>query len=145
MSRSSVPERDATPPADLGGPADRGQVDPLPALLAVAVVGLALSLYAGVLPRATTDDEADETAAVTLGTVCERICDGGRVDPESLARGLAAAPDGYRLRVVLRADGREWTAGPAPPDAAATAERAVTVALAPGETVPGRLRVAVWR
>jgi hypothetical protein len=135
MSRSSAPE-----------PGDRGQVDPLPALVAVAVVGLALSLYAGalgVLPSAEPDDDA--RAAVTLGAVCERICVGGRVDPATLDEGLAAAPDGYHLRIVLRSDRTSWGAGPIPPDGAAGAARTVTVRVGPHRTVPGRLRVVVWR
>lgn len=139
MSRSSVPDGDA------GARADRGQVDPLPAIVAVAVVGLAVSLYAvGLdgLPGGASEERS--TADVTLGAVCERVCDGGTVDPASLDEGLAAAPDGHRLGLVLRADGREWTAGPAPPADAGTATRTVTVRLGPNDVVPGRLRVVVW-
>jgi len=137
MSRSSAPEQ---------GPGDRAQVDPLPALVAVAVVGLALSLYAGALgslPSGEPDDDA--RAEVTLGAVCERICEGGRVDPATLGEGLAAAPDGHHLRIVLRADGTAWGAGPIPPDGAASAARTVTVRAGPRTTVPGRLRVVIWR
>jgi len=145
MSRSSAPERVRVGPSSS---ADRGQVDPLPALAAVAVVGLALALYAGSL--GTLPDTADEAdtpdgdATVALGAVCERLCVGGRVDPADLDDALAAAPDGHRLRIVLRADGEEWTAGPAPPADAAGAARTVTVRVGPAETVPGRLRVVVW-
>lgn len=140
MSRSSVPDGAAG--------TDRGQVDPLPALVAVGVVGLAVSLYAvGLegLPGTGGDERA--TAEVTLGAVCERVCDGGQVDPERLEEGLAAAPDGHRVRIVLRADGREWTAGPAPPETGATtttAARTVTVQLGPTDVSAGRLRVVVW-
>jgi hypothetical protein len=140
MSRWSVPE-------PTGGSSDgRGQVDPLPALVAVAVIGVALSLYASVLAgRPGGGGERGATAEVTLGAVCERICDGGRVAPDRLRDGLAAAPEGYRLRITLRADGTEWTVGPTPPDDTAVAERTVSVRLGPGETVPGRLAVVVWR
>lgn len=144
MSRSSAPERAAGRRPSASD--DRGQVDPLPALVAVAVVGLALTLYTGALgtvPSPNSDDDA--TAAVALGAVCERVCVGGRVDPDALADGLAAAPDGHRLRIVLLAGDEEWTAGPTPPGDATSAARTVTVRVGPGETVPGRLRVVVWR
>jgi len=92
-------------------------------------------------------DEERATAEVTLGAVCERVCDGGTVDPERLDEGLAAAPDGHQVRIVLRADGREWTAGPEPPETGATvttAARTVTVRLGSADVSPGRLRVVVW-
>lgn len=145
MSRSSAPEWAAK--RRPSAPDNRGQVDPLPALVAVAVVGLALTLYAGSLGTVPSPDPDDDaaTAAVALGAVCERVCVGGRVDPATLADGLAAAPDGHRLRIVLLAGDEEWTAGPTPPGDAASAARTVTVRVGPGETVPGRLRVVVWR
>jgi len=150
MSRSSAPERAPwgrpSAPADRGRSDDRGQVEPLPALVAVAVVGLALALYAGslgALPAPASEDDGLD-AEVALGAVCERVCVGGRVDPARLDEGLAAAPEGHRVRIVLRTDGEEWTAGPEPPADTPGAARTVTVRVGPAETRPGRLRVVVW-
>ncbi len=151
MSRSSAPEGPSRSVAggasdpDTAPGTDRGQVDPLPALVALAVVGLALSLYAGALSDLPDPgDDEDATAAVALGAVCERVCEGGAVDPSRLDEGLAAAPDGRQVRILLLAGDRRWTAGPEPPATAARATRTVAVRLGPTTTVPGRLAVVVW-
>ncbi|WP_101296258.1 DUF7285 family protein [Halegenticoccus soli] len=132
--------------------ARRGQAEPTVALAALFAVCLGLGLYAGVLDEALPGTDRD-LAEPTLGRVHDALATGGVVAPESVSEGPAAGPDGYRLNVTVRADGREWTAGPTPPVKAATgaatatvdsASRPVSVRLGPGVIAPGKLRVVVW-
>ncbi|WP_382209916.1 DUF7285 family protein [Halorussus caseinilyticus] len=113
------------------------------ALVAVFAVGVALTTYAGVLdatiptPDRNLADPTVERAERTLG-------DPGVADPQALAAGLRAGPDGYDLNLTLEATGRTWHAGPTPPPNADTAALAVSVRLGPGRMRPGRLRAEVW-
>lgn len=131
----------------------RAQVEPVAALVAVLAVGAGLGLYVGALDDATpaTDDLAAE-AESTLDRVEQ---DATGADAVVVPRDLAI-PDDRRgsgtLRVELRADDNRWVADTdldadesqrRPPSA--TAERDVPVRVAPGRTVGGTLRVAVWR
>lgn len=145
----SVRDRRSVPAAATD--AARGQVDPLPALLAVVVVGLSLSLYTGALdalPGATDDADAnavaDERAGAALTAVCDAVCRGGVVVPGRLEAGLAAAPERHRVSLRLATAEETWTAGPDPPDDAGRAARPVSVRLASGRVVAGRLVVEVW-
>lgn len=89
--------------------ARRGQVEPLPALIALAIFALALSMYGTVLqgvPLGVSDDSAEATVTRVTATITEGVVvkpghlDGldGRVPPDTT--------------VVLRADGRTWRWGP---------------------------------
>ncbi|WP_132057429.1 DUF7285 family protein [Halorussus amylolyticus] len=127
----------------------RAQVEPLAALVAVFAVGLAVSAYAGVLDAALPTPDRD--VAEPTGQRVERaVTDAGVVEPDRLADGLHAGPDGYRLNLTLAADGETWREGPPvpdradAPDALDTAEFVVSVRVGPGRVQPGRLRVAVW-
>jgi hypothetical protein len=127
----------------------RGQVDPLPALLAVVVVGLSLSLYTGALdalpgPEDDADAVADDRAGVAVTAVCDVVCEGGVVVPARLDAGLTAAPDRHRVSLRLATAEETWTAGPAAPDDAGRAARPVSVRLDSGRVVAGRLVVEVW-
>ncbi|NIB98658.1 hypothetical protein [Halobacterium sp. R2-5] len=124
--------------------AREAQVEPLPALVAVAVVCLAVGAFAtvraDVLPAATSDVPADDVlsdavdAATPEGAVV--------VDPQRID--APVAPEGYESRVTVTASGREWTAGEQPPPDAATASQRVPVRVADGRTRPGKITVAVW-
>jgi hypothetical protein len=125
--------------------AARGQVDPLPALLAVVVVGLSLSLYTGALDALpASDDGADDRADVALTAVCDAVCPGGVVDPQRLDAAGAASPDRHRLHVRVVTSDDTWTSGPTPPADAGRATRPVSVRLDSGRVVAGRLVVEVW-
>lgn len=144
-SPSSAPE-----PARASGPPtpssrDRGQVSPTATLVAVATIGMALSLYAtvfaGVLPLPGSD-----VADPTLERVHDAVEVAGVADPSRLERAVGVGPDGYQLHVSLRAAGRHWAVGPTPPTTSVdTASRRVAVRRGPGNVRSGRLRVVVWR
>lgn len=88
--------------------ARRGQVEPLPALIALAVFALALSMYGTVLqgvPIGVSDGSSEATVSRVTATITEGVVvipgrlDGldGRVPPDTT--------------VVVRADGRSWRWG----------------------------------
>ncbi|MFB6069607.1 MAG: hypothetical protein ABEJ76_01180 [Halanaeroarchaeum sp.] len=120
--------------------AARGQVEPLPALVAVSALVAALGVYAGAFHQVPTGTErpiAREALAHEVGSATR----GGILDPRAIR---AEPPRGYRMRTTVRVADRHWQAGPAPPDGAETATRTVLVATDEGERV-GRIRVWVWR
>lgn len=119
--------------------AGRGQVEPLPALVAVSAFVAALGLYAGAIPTVPNADRPVE--GLTLSRTVEDATVGGVLDP---ARLDPEPPSGYRLAIVVRANGRTWRRGPTPPADAASATTTVLVATDAGESV-GRIRVWVWR
>lgn len=125
---------------------ERGQASPTAALVAVAAVGLGLSLYAttlaGVVPTADR-----EVAEPTLSRVHEAASPGGVAVPNRLETAVDAGPTGWTVLVELRTDAEHWTAGPVPAPNADTqiAARRVPVRVAPGRVASGQLRVVVHR
>ncbi|QKY16444.1 hypothetical protein [Halorubrum sp. CBA1229] len=146
MSRSSGESSD-----DRDAAADRAAVEPLAALVAVLAVGAALGLYTVALDGATVDRERP-AAEPTLDRIEREITVGGVVEPDRLRD-----VEGFRsaTTVTVIADGATWriesgTSAPEPAavgdgSAAAVAERAVTVRVAPGRNVRGTLRVVIRR
>jgi hypothetical protein len=122
---------------------NRAQVEPLAALVTVFAVGVALTTYTGVL-GATLPTPDRNLAEPTVERATCAVTKTGVADPEALAAGLRAGPEGYRLNLTLRAAGRSWHAGPTPPPSADAADSAVSVRVAPGSVRPGRLRAEVW-
>lgn len=130
--------------------ADRAAVEPVAALFAVAVVGLALGLCAGAFADAAPD-RSRETAEAVLDRVERATAVGGVVDPDRLRR---IEDTGRPTTVELEAGGERWLTAPGPDvpgppgerssEAVAVAERRVTVRVAPGENVRGTLRAVVW-
>jgi len=123
--------------------ARRGQAEPLAALAAAAVVGLALSAYVGIVPDAMPGERGANPAEPAAERASERLRDDGLVDPERLADLPGVAPDGYRVNVSVSARGQEWAVGPTPPRGAAHASRVVPVRVE-GGVAAGRVRVEVW-
>jgi hypothetical protein len=123
---------------------DRAQVEPIPALVAVAVVSAALVTYAGVVGdvRPATGDPS--VAASTLERCRNALSSFGVLRPERLDAATGRAPSGWRINVTLSADGRRWSDGDAPPARAETASELASVAVN-GRPRVGRLRVVVWR
>lgn len=124
----------------------RGQTAPIPALVAVLAVCLGISLYAGVLADAVPERDRD-LAGPTLDRVADGLTETAVARPGRLSSAVERGPDGYDLRATLTAGGERWSVGPAPPESgdADEASRGLPVRLGPGEIVPGRLRVVVWR
>ncbi|MFC4407012.1 DUF7285 family protein [Haloarchaeobius iranensis] len=122
----------------------RGQVEPTAALVAVFAVAVGLTLYAGALDSLPAAEDSRSVAEPTLSRVHESLTATGVANPADLHDTLAAGPDGYHVAVTLAADGERWRVGPAAPPTAATAARPVSVRIAAGVVVSGRLRVEVW-
>jgi len=141
---------------------DRGGTEPLAALVSVAAIAVAISVYAGFASVVVSQDEAGEVDRATLDSVWSGLGEDGRydaaapiearLDPERLPRGHRVAVtvtlvgDDGRLVTVDTAtfgrDGEPATLDP-PPDAPAD-DRPVAVRVADGDIRPGRLSVVVW-
>jgi hypothetical protein len=124
--------------------ARRAQVEPVPALVAVLVLSLALGAYASVRAGVLPAGSSGAPAGPVLADAADAATPDGTavVLPDRLT--AAVTPAGYEASVTLEAAEEEWRAGPEPPDGAATASRRVPVRVAPDRVVPGRLRVEVW-
>lgn len=123
----------------------RGQVEPLAALAAVFAVGVGVSLYVGALEATIPDLTTDHrVAAVALDRFLAESSSFGSVRPPVEDAASSARPTGRRLNATLRADGTEWTGGPARPTSADCVARRVSVAVEPGRIRPGRLEVCTW-
>jgi hypothetical protein len=182
MSRSSVQHGEDAPPrpggtglasslpahrpvSGSGSSTGRGQFESIAALVAVAAVCTALSLYAGVLTDAVPSSDRD-VAEPTLRAATDRLQDGGVLAPTRLTADRLPEPSGYRVNVSVTVrtwgtDGRSsdwrWTAGPAPPtpvrhdavtgdsDRFDVASRRSGVRVAPARVRPGTVRVVVWQ
>ena len=130
--------------------ANRGQLQPLPALVAVLVLTLALTAYADV--TRSLPDRAEPTPAVpALKRIQANATTGAILEPDRLSP-AASDLDGYRVNVTLRVGGHQQSVGPSPStDATGTTatrdaiEASTRVAVAWDDRVrPGVLRVEVW-
>lgn len=129
---------------------DRAAVEPIAALVGVLAVSAGLVLYVGALDAATPTP-TDRSADATLDVVERELTVGGIVRPSRRHDLKWRTP----ATVEIATDSRTWRVGlggaaPTPageldPRATVVAARPVSVAVSPGETVRGRLRVAVHR
>lgn len=122
----------------------RAQVEPIPALVAVAVVAAALVTYAGILDDVRPQSGEPSVVGPTLDRCRNALSSFGVLRPARLDDALASAPAGWRVNVTLASDGRRWSAGDAPPARAEAATEPASVAV-DGRPRTGRLRVVVWR
>lgn len=124
---------------------DKGQTEPLAALIAVFALGVGLSLYVGVLdatlPSLTNDREIAPTAADKFLAEAQSF---GSVEPPIADATADASPNGYRLNATIRAAGETWTEGPPRRERGSCVDRSISVRTAPGQIRPGRLEVCVW-
>lgn len=125
-------------------PESRGQLSPTTALVAVAMVGVGLSLYAAVLAGAVPTPDRD-VATPTLTRVNDALSPAGVARPDRISDAAGAGPTGYRTRVTLSIEDHRWIVGPLAPQHADRASRRVAVRAEPGRVRTGTLRVAVWR
>ncbi len=125
--------------------ARRAQVEPLAALAAVLVLGVALGAYVGALDAALPDPTDRNRAEPALRRATDALRPDGVARPARLRTATDAGPAGYRANVTLAAGDRRWAVGPSPPASADTAARRLPVRVAPGRVRSGRLRVEVWR
>jgi len=118
---------------------DRGQTDPLVALVAVAAVGLSLSAYGGLLGDALAP--TTPSPAPTLDSVTDDIAPAGVADPEH----LPTLSVGEATHVSLAVRGRSWSVGPTPPEGGTRhARQRLPIRRANGIVDAGRIRVTVW-
>lgn len=124
----------------------RGQTEPLAALVAVAAVGVGLSLYAGGLDDALAETPDREIAEPTLDRIEVTIAPDGVVRPTLLEDGQEQGPAGHRLNLTLSTADHRWTAGPVPDnDSRDVAQRPVSVRVGPTDVRPGTLEAVVLR
>jgi hypothetical protein len=145
-----------------GDPTDRGGTEPLAALVSVAAICIALSVYAGfaseVLPGSNNSDPTDATldsvwtALSEDGVVEANSSIGTRLDSTVLPRGHRVAvsvtivgEDGRLVPVVSETFDTDATAATLEePPTATTSDRPVPVRVGEGDIRPGRLTVVVW-
>ncbi|MFQ3284112.1 MAG: hypothetical protein ACI9TI_000336 [Natronomonas sp.] len=124
---------------------DRGQTEPLAALVAVFTLGLGLSLYVGVLdsmlPLLTIESEM---APVATNRFIQEASDFGVVRPPIGDAIDAASPNGYFMNATVRTRTDAWFGGPTRGEISDCVRRRVSVRTAPGRVRPGTLEVCVW-
>ncbi len=129
---------------------DSAGTEPLAALVAVAVVCSAVSLYASLLPLPPSEDRRAAAAETLLDSVYDRTAETGVVNPGRLGRALPSEgrwQGQWRVNVSVESGTVAWHRGPSPPseaDNVASATRRVSVRRPLGRVRPGRLRVVVW-
>ncbi|WP_332898328.1 DUF7285 family protein [Haladaptatus sp. CMSO5] len=123
--------------------ARRAQLDPVPALIAVVVVGLGMSLYAGVVTDFLPNHQVNPTP--TLHHLSAHMQTNGVVEPGRLHRLDSVGPAGYETNATLEAGGKRWSRGPTAPADAATARERVSIRVAPGRINLGWLTVRLWQ
>lgn len=119
----------------------RGQVHPLPALVAVLALTVAVVAYANVT-SSVTDPTAATPALPALKQVEAEATTGAVLDPPALDTDAAGVP-GHRVNVTLDLPTGRFALGPTPPDSASGA-RVHVAAATDDRVVPGELRVEVW-
>jgi hypothetical protein len=140
----------------------RGQTEPLAALVSVAAVCVAVSVYAGfassLVPELGGDQRVDRA---TLDSVWADASEDGVVDAGGVANRIETEtlPRGHRVAVTVTtvgADGRldavdsvtfDASGSRAtldPPETAPSSSRPVPVRVADGDVRPGTLTVVVW-
>ncbi|MFB6085359.1 MAG: hypothetical protein ABEJ84_00915 [Halodesulfurarchaeum sp.] len=112
-------------------------MEPLPALLALAVFAMGLSLYAVTLEGVTLGT-GPEVSDATMDVTYDTLSEGPVVVPGRLQSRAADLPTG--VVVIVRADGQTWVRGTSPERPEKSRSRHVLVRTESGE-VPGILRV----
>lgn len=124
---------------------DRGQTEPLAALIAVFALGVGLSIYVGVLdttvPMLTDDADMTPTAADALVNEASSF---GTVQPPLGDAVEAARPKGYGMNATLTTRDGAWSGGSTSPSEIHCGTRTVSVQTAPGVVRPGTLEVCLW-
>jgi hypothetical protein len=126
--------------------ARRAQVEPVAALVAVAVLGLAIGAYATVRADVLPGPESDAPSNAVLDETVDAATPSGAVAVNPRAFDVdSVAPDGYEVAVTITAGDSEWARGAEQPPPDTTADtRRVPVRVAPGKIRPGRITVEVW-
>jgi hypothetical protein len=145
-----------------GKTGERGGVEPLAALVSVAAICLAVSVYAGFASVTIAGSGDGQVGRATVDSVWTTLAENGVVDGSTRVAnrlGPATLPRGHRVAVkitVVGDDGRLESVGAAtfgpdartadlePPPTAGESGRPVPVRVDEGDIRPGRLTVVVW-
>ncbi|ERH10602.1 MAG: hypothetical protein J07HX64_02379 [halophilic archaeon J07HX64] len=137
-------------------------MEPLAALVSVAAICLAVSVYAGFASFTIAESGDGQVDRATLDSVWSALAEDGVIDGGTQAvdqLGPETLPRGHRVAVnvtIVGDDGRLDSAGAAtfgtdartsdlePPPTADASGRAVPVRVGEGDIRPGRLTVVVW-
>ena len=159
MSTGSTGGAHRAPGGETG---ERGGVEPLAALVSVAAVCLAVSVYAGFASVTIAESSDGQVDRATLDSVWAALAEDGVVDGNTRVAdqlGPETFPRGHRVAVnvtVVGDDGRLESAGAGtfgtdartadlePPPTAEASGRPVPVRVDEGDIRPGRLTVVVW-
>lgn len=123
---------------------DRGQTEPLAALVAVVVVAMALATYAGVFEASVPEPVERNHAQAAADRVERAVTAGGVAHRGRLSDAVERGPPGFTINATLTVGNATTAVGPTPPASADTARRRVSVRDSPGTVVPGRLEVRAW-
>ncbi len=141
---------------------ERAGVEPLAALVSVAAICLAVSVYAGFASVTIAESGDGQVDRATLDSVWPALAEDGVVDAGTAVAdrlGPETLPRGHRVAVnltIVGDDGRLESVGAAtfgtdaraadiePPPTADASGRPVPVRVDEGDIRPGRLTVVVW-
>lgn len=121
---------------------NRGQVEPLAALVAVFAVCVGLSMYAFVATDALPEDERS-LAAPTLEQV--ESSTNGSIRPSRMTTVVEqVGPSGAAVALTLETRGHTWHFGPQAPSNADQATTPASIRVKQGVVRTGTLTVEVW-
>lgn len=140
-TRAASPRTSSSRTSENSG--DRGQTEPIAALVAVLAIAIGLGIYAGVAADQSPGREEADAEATMQQLTAAAVAD-GVLDPAIALDPKAYRRPGEAVNVTVRYDGRIRSAGPTPPPDADSASRPVTIRTDAGEQVPGRIAVEVW-
>lgn len=144
----------------------RGQIEPLAALVSVAAICVAVSVYAGISASFFAEGNVErDVAGPALESIWNDVSTDGVVDPDtdsfisSIDTGMLPAGSYVYVNVtVVKPDGSletldSITFGPDrtvqtvtdPPSSSTVVSRPVPVRVTEGDVRPGRLSVEVWQ
>ena len=147
---------------------DRAQTEPIAALVAVAAVCLALSVYSGIVASMVPEFQSDrDVTSATADRLWHEITETGIyvVDADSSESDPlmdvppSALPNGYNVAITITivgddgraetvserlVDGQGTTVSGEVPERAERFERPLTVRRAPGDLQPGTMSVETW-
>ena len=141
---------------------ERGGMEPLAALVSVAAICLAVSVYAGFASVTVAEPGDEQVDRATLDSVWAALADDAVINGDTQVAsqlGPETLPRGHRVAVkitIVGDDGRLKPVGAAtfgtdaqvatlePPPTADVSGRPVPVRVGEGDIRPGRLTVVVW-
>lgn len=133
-----------SPRSEGDGADERGQAEPIAALVAVLAIAIGLGLYAGVaVEQSPRSSENATSAEATMQRITAGMLEDGVVHDDGLPDRFARPGDGVRVEIEWRGGGKTIY-GPEPPPDADVATRPVSYRPLPGEQYTTTVTVWVW-